>query len=142
MNDNPVVTALENERVWALLAANPMGRLAVAAAGEVDIFPINYVVDSGTLVFRTAPGTKLVELTINSTVALEIDGYSETEAWSVVVKGRATRIEGRAEIEAVERLPLTPWVTTYKDVLVRITPTEATGRRFVRGGAAAEPVDL
>lgn len=142
MNDNPVVTPLENERVWALLAANPMGRLAVAAGGEVDIFPINYVVDAGTLVFRTAPGTKLVELTINSTVALEIDGYSETEAWSVVVKGRATRIESRAEIEAVERLGLTPWVSTYKDVLVRITPTEATGRRFMRGGTVPEPVDL
>ena len=47
-----------------------MGRLAVAAAGEVDIFPINYAdVDRDTILFRTAEGTKLLELTINGRVA-------------------------------------------------------------------------
>jgi nitroimidazol reductase NimA-like FMN-containing flavoprotein (pyridoxamine 5'-phosphate oxidase superfamily) len=133
MSGQTPITELSTERCWALLEANPMGRLAAAAAGEVDIFPINYIVDAGTLVFRTAPGTKLVELTIHSSVALEIDGYSETEAWSVVVKGRAAAVESRREADALERLPLTPWIPTPKFVFVRITPTEVSGRRFVRG---------
>jgi nitroimidazol reductase NimA-like FMN-containing flavoprotein (pyridoxamine 5'-phosphate oxidase superfamily) len=133
MSDNPAITRLDEERCWALLAGNTMGRLAAAAAGEVDIFPLNYVVDGRTLVFRTAPGTKLVELTIHSNVALEIDGFSDAEAWSVVVKGHAAAIEARSELEAVELLPLTPWIPTAKHVFVRITPTEVSGRRFVRG---------
>lgn len=133
MSEDSPITELDEERCWALLAANSMGRLAAAAAGEVDIFPLNYVVDGRTLVFRTAPGTKLVELTIHSNVALEIDGYSEVEAWSVVVKGRATVIDARVEQEAVERLPLAPWIPTAKHVFVRITPNEVSGRRFIRG---------
>lgn len=133
MTDESPVSELELERAWALLSANSMGRLAVAAAGEIDIFPLNYVVDDRTIVFRTAPGTKLVELTIRASVALEIDGYSDTEAWSVVVKGRAIAIESQTEMDALDRLPLTPWIPTPKFVYVRITPTDVTGRRFVRG---------
>ena len=36
-----------------------VGRLAVSIKEQPDIFPINFVVDHGTVVFRTAEGTKL-----------------------------------------------------------------------------------
>lgn len=132
MNDSPI-TELDPTESWALLASTSMGRLAASAAGEIDIFPINYVVDGESLVFRTAPGTKLVELTVHSIVALEIDGYTESEAWSVVVKGTAARLDSQAEIDAADALPLTPWIPTLKYTYVRIRPTSVSGRRFVRG---------
>jgi uncharacterized protein len=44
---------------WALLRSQEAGRLAVLIADRPEIFPINYVVDHGTVVFRTAEGTKL-----------------------------------------------------------------------------------
>src|SRR4051794_22600393 len=80
---------LEADECWLLLSSAAIGRLAVSVAGDVDIFPVNYVVDDGALVFRTAEGTKLVELVIAGRVAFEVDGLDPAagEAWSVVIKG-------------------------------------------------------
>lgn len=132
MDDDAVIELGEAE-VWELLRSTPIGRLAAAAGGELDIFPINYVVDGSTLIFRTAPGTKLIELTVNNTVAFEIDGWTEHGAWSVVMKGLAEQLEHGADIDHADTLPLTPWIPTLKTRYVRITPTEIRGRRFARG---------
>lgn len=133
--ESPVVDLSESE-AWDRLRENTLARLAVSAAGEVDIFPINYYADGSTILFRTAPGTKLLELTVNSRIALEIDGYTDDEAWSVVLKGTAERIERQSEIDEADLAPLTPWIPTLKYNYVRITPTKITGRRFER---APEP---
>lgn len=130
------ITELSPDECWAVLAEHSLGRLAVTAAGTVDIFPVNYAASDGMLFFRTAPGTKLLELAINDRVAFEIDGYTEAEAWSVVVKGRAERLELQSEIDEADRLPLAPWLPTLKYRWVRVIPVELTGRRFARG---AEP---
>lgn len=127
------VEVLDERECWELLELAPMGRLALAAAGEIDIFPINFVVHEQALYFRTAPGTKLIELVINPKVAIEIDGWDEGEAFSVVVKGDAERLEHAVEIDAAERLPLAPWVPTFKYRWVRIRPVTVSGRRFRRG---------
>lgn len=130
------IHAMDAEQCWARLRGEQLGRLAMSAGGEIDIFPINYVVDGESLVFRTAPGTKLVEAVISSQVALEIDGHTEADAWSVVAKGPAARLEHQAEIDAADALPLTPWAPTLKYAYVRITPATITGRWFDR---SAEP---
>jgi len=131
-NEGPVEELSEAES-WQLLRENSLGRLAVSAAGELDIFPINYYADGSTILLRTAPGTKLVEMTIHGYVAFEIDGYTDTDAWSVVAKGSARWLDTRAEIDDADAQPLTSWIPTLKYVYVRITPTHVSGRRFVRG---------
>jgi len=132
----PVIRELTDEEAWKLLRHAPLGRLAVSVRGDVDIFPINFVVDEGDLLFRTAPGTKLVELTINESVALEVDTYTYDEASSVVVKGIAEQLQLQSEIDAADRLPLVPWIPTLKYRWVRIVPTSVRGLVFQR---AAEP---
>jgi hypothetical protein len=137
------ITLLDDDECWRLLRATEVGRLAVAAAGEPDIFPITFVVDGATVVFRTAEGTKLAALTVASRVALEIDGYEAGagEAWSVVVKGTAERLEHFADIYAAEELPLFPWQSGPKQWFVRIGRTTVSGRRFrvTRGPRENEP---
>ena len=130
------VDEFTTEECWTRLGENEVGRLAVAAAGQVDIFPINYYADGKSILFRTAEGTKLLELTISGHVAFEIDGYSDTEAWSIVVKGAAHAVESQNEILAADSLPLRPWIPTLKYTYVRITPAEISSRHFVR---APEP---
>ena len=130
------VEVLDGEKCWRRLAEAPVGRLALAAGGSIDIFPVNFVVSGGALYFRTAPGDKLLELSVNPDVAFEIDGYDERSAWSVVVKGVAERLESQTEIDAAEQLPLAPWVPTLKYRWVRINPTAVSGRSFLR---QAEP---
>ncbi|ALU40780.1 pyridoxamine 5-phosphate oxidase [Kocuria flava] len=128
------VRTLDKAAVWELLEKHPYGRLATEAAGLVDIFPVNYVAHQNKLYFRTAQGSKLSSLVVNDQVAFEIDEVSpESVVRSVVVHGRARRLETRAEIEAAEELPLKPWAPTLKYNFVVIDVESATGREFTIG---------
>jgi nitroimidazol reductase NimA-like FMN-containing flavoprotein (pyridoxamine 5'-phosphate oxidase superfamily) len=117
---------------WDLLRSAQVGRLAVVVDGEPDIFPINYVDDHGSIVFRTAEGTKLAASVYGQPVAFEVDGYDPGAgvAWSVVVRGRASELGDRHEVLDTLALPLFPWHASPKPHFVRIEPTQVTGRRF------------
>lgn len=132
-SNDSAVWALSEDECWNLLARRELGRLAVAVNGEPDIFPVNYVVDGPRVLFRTAPGSKLAELSVNPRVAFEVDEYDDTYAASVVLKGVAERLELQREIDAADALPLAPWIPTLKYRWVRIAPVSITGRRFERG---------
>ena len=135
-HETAAVDALSTAQCWALLRESSIGRLAVSVDGQPDIFPVNHVVDHGSIVFRTALGTKLLG-SAGRLVAFEADGYdvSEATAWSVVVKGMAREIwETDEAIDALD-LPLFPWHASPKPRFVRVEPVSVTGRRFhVTGG--------
>jgi nitroimidazol reductase NimA-like FMN-containing flavoprotein (pyridoxamine 5'-phosphate oxidase superfamily) len=133
---NDAVVSLSEEQCWNLLARGELGHLALDADGDPDIFPVNYVIDGPRVFFRTAPGSKLAELTQHPRVAFEVDEYDDTHASSVIVKGVAERLEVQREIDEADALPLTPWIPTLKYRWVRIVPTQVTGRWFAR---APEP---
>lgn len=126
------IEILDVDTCWDLLAAAPVGRLAVSIAGHPDIFPVNHVVDRRSVVFRTAEGTKLAASVLGLSVAFEADGWSPTDGdvWSVVLRGAATEIEALDDLMATDDLALYPWSASVKHRVVRITPTEITGRRF------------
>jgi uncharacterized protein len=116
---------------WSVLGAAQVGRLAVCTDGSPHIFPINYVVDEQTVVFRTAPGSKLAG-SRNADVAFEVDDYDvdSGQASSVIIEGRASEITEAAEWDRALGLPLFPWHVTPKGHFVRITPGTVSGRRF------------
>lgn len=127
------VSKMSETECWELLHSNEFGRLGLSVGKQPEIFPINYAVQDGTLLFRTAQGTKLAALTINELVALEIDGYDESGGWSVVVKGQAHAAEWGDDFNVAQVAGLRPWVATVKQVFVRVQPQEITGRRFIFG---------
>lgn len=129
--DDPVMR-LSEEECWQYLARQELGRLVTHVGDVIDIFPVNYVVDEGTIVFRTAEGSKLVELTVNDEVLFEVDDHSEDDAWSVVVRGSARTIDTLAEREAADGLGLSPWIPTLKYNYVRVSPKTLSGRAFRR----------
>lgn len=139
MSNDPTRTEeLSEDACWSLLRAGEVARLAVVVQDHPEIFPVNYVVDHGSVVFRTAEGTKVHAALSESAVALESDGVDAPEkgsgstahAWSVVLKGTARQITDTNELMNTTELPLTPWQTGAKGKFVRVTPTEITGRRF------------
>ncbi|MGO4593788.1 pyridoxamine 5'-phosphate oxidase family protein [Leifsonia sp. 2TAF2] len=136
MSSDDPVQELDRTECRELLKQGVLGRLATAAGGEVDIFPVNYYSDGDSILIRTAPGTKLLELTVHSAVAFETDGYTDDEAWSVVAHGRARQLEQQAEIDAADGAPLQPWVPTLKYRYILIDVDAVSGRRFHR---TAEP---
>jgi nitroimidazol reductase NimA-like FMN-containing flavoprotein (pyridoxamine 5'-phosphate oxidase superfamily) len=137
------IEVLSPEQCWQLLTSAEVGRLAVAVAGDVDIFPLNFAVDDGAILFRTAEGTKLVEIVMAGKVAFEVDGYDPEHgrAWSVVVKGHAENLEKFDDLYHAQELPLFPWNASPKERFVRLTPARITGRRFtvLRTRAGDEP---
>ena len=127
------VTILSEGEAWRLLAGAALGRLVTSVEGEPEIFPVNFVVQNRTILFRTAVGTKLVSAVINNNVLFEADDHNVAEGWSVVVRGIARTLHSDDEIREAERAQLLPWTATVKSHYVRVLPTRITGRRFVFG---------
>jgi len=126
------VEELSLHQCWELLRAHEVARLAVWVDDHPDIFPINYVVDRGTVIFRSAAGTKVSAALSDTPVALEVDGFDQesNRVWSVVLKGQAESVEKIDEVLDTFDLELTPWHEGPKNWFVRIVPTSVTGRRF------------
>ena len=121
---------LSPEECWRLLSRAHVGRVAVHTDGEIDIFPINFVAKRGEIFFRSAPGSKLMDIASNPVVAFESDGRRPAHRWSVVVRGIAQRLDRDDEIEASGVLGLHTATPTEKWNYVRIRPASVTGRRL------------
>jgi len=130
-SDPNKIEHLDTAECWAILRQETIGRVAIVHDGVPDIFPVNHVVDHGSIVYRTGNST-LFHATLNTEVAFEVDGYDlETQkAWSVVVKGQAHERHMISDIVDSLELPLAPWQSGPKPRFVRIEPLQVTGRRF------------
>lgn len=124
------IQELGEDECWEFLRSEEFGRLAFRMVDEVHIVPINYAVDGRTLLFRTAPGEKLLSVALGSQIAFEIDQVTDDErARSVIVRGTA-RLLGEDEAHRADLVPLRPWVGTEKYDVVEISPQVITGRAF------------
>lgn len=115
----------------ALLRSAPVGRLAVIVGGSPEIFPVNHVVDHGTILFRTGKGVKLAAA-VGRPVAYESDGYDARtgHVWSVMVTGTAVEVKSLDESLDAFRVSASPWEAGPKPHIIRILPDRITGRRF------------
>ncbi|HCB06683.1 MAG TPA: pyridoxamine 5'-phosphate oxidase family protein [Nocardioides sp.] len=136
--DDQNVTELAVETCWELLERGRLGRLAYLLVDEVHMVPINYAVDDGALLFRTASGNKLVAAALHAGVAFEIDWYDDRSAWSVVARGELHRLH-EDEAHRADSLGLRPWVDTAAYDVLELRPVEVTGRSFRLQGT--EPDD-
>jgi hypothetical protein len=110
--------------------------LVTSVDGQPEIFPVNYVVQHRTVLFRSAEGTKLVSTAIDRNVLFGVDDHNVAEGWSVIVRGLARSLGSDDDIAEAEKAQLLPWTATVKPHYVRIQPVRVTGRRFMFG---AEP---
>ena len=127
-SDNPV-EILAVDECWELLRGEEFARLAYRLVDEVHVVPLNYVVEGGGLLMRTASGNKLLSAALHSDVALEIDWHDDDAAWSVVARGQLRLLE-EDEHHRLDGLPQQPWVPTLKYDVIELVPTVITGRRF------------
>jgi uncharacterized protein len=129
VSDEPV-TILGEDECWELLSSVELGRLVTFVGSRPEIFPVNFVAERPTVLFRTAEGTKLSSLVVNSDVLFEADGHLLDEGWSVIVQGTAEVLSTSGDINEAERVGLRPWVATLKLRYVRIHASTISGRRF------------
>ncbi|MFF7144486.1 MULTISPECIES: helix-turn-helix domain-containing protein [Streptomyces] len=129
---HPEFTELTPQECQDLLSTHGVGRLAVHTAKGPEIFPVNYGVVGGSVVFRTAPGSVPAQAA-GSRVAFEVDRIDAafSQGWSVLVRGHASAV---TDDESVRRLDeqaySTPWAGGHRDLWIRVDPESVTGRRI------------
>jgi len=129
------VRELTRSECFELLAGGQLGRVAVTDDRGPVVFPVNYVLDRHTVVFRTEPGTKLHAAGRGGRVCFEADGTDQAArtGWSVIVRGEITEVTDPAELARLGELPLRPWAPGARDRYARILPAVLTGRRITTG---------
>jgi nitroimidazol reductase NimA-like FMN-containing flavoprotein (pyridoxamine 5'-phosphate oxidase superfamily) len=123
---------LTKAECFELLAGEHLGRLAVTDDRGPVVFPVNYVLDRHTVVFRTEEGTKLHAASHGSRACFEVDGTDPAArtGWSVIVRGEITEVTDPAELARLRELPLQVWAPGPRNRYVRILPATLTGRRI------------
>jgi uncharacterized protein len=131
-----ILQELTKAECFEYLANAHLGRLAVIDARGPVVFPVNYVLDRYTVVFRTEDGTKLHAALRGSRACFELDGTDAAghTVWSVIVRGEVTEVTDRVELARLRRLPLKPCAPGDRDRYVRMLPAVVTGRRIVAAG--------
>src|SRR4051812_12100415 len=121
---------LNEDDCWRLMATKAVGRVGVTIGALPAIFPVNFVLGDGEIVFRTGEGTKLRAALNRSVVAFEVD-----DADPVYHGGWSVHAVGVAEVVSADDDPdvsVAPWAPGQRDTLVRIRPELITGRRITR----------
>jgi nitroimidazol reductase NimA-like FMN-containing flavoprotein (pyridoxamine 5'-phosphate oxidase superfamily) len=114
-----------------LLATQVIGRVAVVVDGRASVFPVNYVLDRGHIVFRTDEGTKLDAARAGATVTFEVDRSDPMyhTGWSVMATGQLEAVTERHDLERVSGLPVRAWGRTG-NYWVRMPIASISGRRI------------
>jgi nitroimidazol reductase NimA-like FMN-containing flavoprotein (pyridoxamine 5'-phosphate oxidase superfamily) len=132
--------ALDEAECLRLISPGGIGRLAHLGRYGLSVFPVNYRVHEGAIVFRTAQDSPTGEdlqtgiAHAEYQVAFEIDDIDETarEGWSVLIHGPAHRMTSEAEQASVLASGVEPWPGGPREQAIRITPARITGRRLHR----------
>jgi nitroimidazol reductase NimA-like FMN-containing flavoprotein (pyridoxamine 5'-phosphate oxidase superfamily) len=131
-----VIEELSEEQCLDLVSGGGIGRIAYTSRFGPAVLPVNYVLQDGAIVFRTAEHGPLDEdLRTGITgaeykVAFEIDSIdlATQQGWSVLIQGPAHHVTS-AEEDVVRGAGVEPWAPGPKELFVRIVPSRITGRR-------------
>ena len=85
---------LTEDQARGLLATGEVGRIGITIGALPAIFPVNYRLVDGSIVFRTAPGSKMSAAADGAVIAFEVDDYQLADRTRLE---RARRRPGRAD---------------------------------------------
>ncbi len=124
---------LTEDEARGLLATGEVGRVGITIGALPAIFPVNYRLIDGSIVFRTAPGSKMSAAAEGAVVAFEVDDYqlADRSGWSVLAVGQAEVVHDLGMSFKVLDARLEPWAEGDRSTIVRIEPTFISGRRIV-----------
>ncbi|GAB1821693.1 pyridoxamine 5'-phosphate oxidase family protein [Herbidospora sp. RD11066] len=127
---------LTEKECLQLVSPGGIGRVAFGGTAGPTVFPVNYRMVDGQVVFRIRKGGTM-EKSLQSgiddlevKIAFEIDHVEEEsrDGWSVLIQGPAHHVsesELRSASEDVDS-----WAGDDRDHYVRIAPQRVTGRRI------------
>jgi nitroimidazol reductase NimA-like FMN-containing flavoprotein (pyridoxamine 5'-phosphate oxidase superfamily) len=134
-----VIEELSEDQCLKLISGGGIGRIAYASRFGPAVLPVNYALQDGAVVFRTAEHGPLDEdlrtgiADADYKVAFEIDSIdlATHQGWSVLVQGPAHHVTG-ADEDTVRGAGVESWAPGPRELFVRIVPSRITGRRVGR----------
>ena len=132
-----VIEELDEAQCLNLISGGGIGRIAYASRFGPAVLPVNYALQDGAVVFRTAADGPLDEdlrtgiTDADYKVAFEIDSIdlATRQGWSVLIQGPAHHVTGTGQ-DAVRRAGIESWAPGPRELFVRIVPSRVTGRRI------------
>jgi nitroimidazol reductase NimA-like FMN-containing flavoprotein (pyridoxamine 5'-phosphate oxidase superfamily) len=132
--DSQGILRMDEDECWRFVAGHWVGRIGIVHLDRPLVFPVSYTVDGKSVVFRTAPGTKLSLAGHGVPAVFEVDEASKLfeTGTSVMVHGTLREVTEPKERERLSWLPLRTWAPGDRDHFVRIDAESVTGRRIGR----------
>jgi transcriptional regulator with XRE-family HTH domain len=134
---HPVLEALTTGQCREHLAGGGVGRFLFVEPGRGPVaIPVNYRMDGDDVVFRTGGQTSITGGVSQQQVSFDVDHIDDTlsEGWSVLLSGTARIITDPAELEHATALGIEPWAGGDREVYVRMSASQITGRRIRSDG--------
>ncbi len=134
MSDEDVdgLDVLDRATCMSLLGTLDVGRCAwVEDDGRVVVLPVNFFIEAGDIIFRSAAGAKLLAARKGQLFSFEGDLLEPAlhSGWSVLVTGPASEVTDPDEAERLSRL-VHPWGRDVRPRVVRLQVHQVTGRRL------------
>jgi len=131
------IEELSEAQCLQLIAPGGVGRIAYESRFGPAVLPVNYRLDGGAVLFRTAEHGPLDEDLRTGIaggaykVAFEIDDIDTAarRGWSVLIQGPAKHLT-ETERDAAGAADLQTWAPGARELFVKIVPTRITGRRL------------
>lgn len=129
---HPVLVKLTAKECWERLDTHGVGRVALPAHPGPRVFPVNYVVDGLTVVYRTdAQGAAAVEPGGEASFQADRIDEQRSVGWSVLVVGTAEHVTDPETVRHLaEQSGGEPWAGGARDLLIRLVPSEISERRI------------
>jgi nitroimidazol reductase NimA-like FMN-containing flavoprotein (pyridoxamine 5'-phosphate oxidase superfamily) len=115
-----------------LLGTLDVGRCAwVGEDGQVVVIPVNFAIEEGHIIFRSAAGQTLGAARAGQRFSFEGDDVEPAlrTGWSVLVTGRASEVTDPQEAARLAQL-VHPWARDERPNVVRLQMEQVTGRRL------------
>lgn len=123
---NATSTVMSADECASRIESVDVGRIAWGQDGAPHVLPVNYALDNGAIIFRTASDSSLAAQLPGSVVAFEVDSvdFGNLTGWSVVITGTCRP----APDDLAGRM--TPWADGDRSSVFRIEAGATTGRRL------------
>ncbi|WP_051760759.1 pyridoxamine 5'-phosphate oxidase family protein [Herbidospora cretacea] len=129
---------LTEEECLQLVGPGGVGRVAFGGVAGPTVFPVNYKLVDGRVVFRIRKGGTMDESLqsgiddLEVKIAFQVDRIDEQnrDGWSVLIQGPAHHVT-EEELRTTSA-DVDSWAGDDRDHYVRLTPQRVTGRRINR----------
>lgn len=123
---------LSTDECLKRLGSHSIGRVVFCTDEGPQIYPVNFAIDDGGIVFRVSAYGPLASLAQQNEVAFEVDELDREHhhGWSVIAHGQAHALEGDEAHQLRTLRMLEPWAAGSRTLHIRVTPRQLTGRQF------------